>query len=680
MTGWRSAFLCWIDGCQSVYNVGAAAKMVFGLHIAAAALGEPLMTVDRVSKLRAVSGEHNGPGALLGTRRFSPLFLTQFLGTFNSALLTAMLVVLSASSAATWTALSSESLIMLGSAILIFPFLVFSAAAGQLVDKYDKAILARLVKILEMLIIGTAALGLLQHSVSALLGALCLLGLHATLLGLVKCAILPQHLNADELVNGNALMVMGTVVAMLTGVISGVLVSGENTYWWLVTAMLIVALTGFLASLCLPNAPPVVSGLIVKLNPVAATRSNIGLARQDRTVFVALLGMSWVWFVGGLLTAQFPTYARNMLSANENSAILLPATFAVGIGAGAMLCEALSGRSLEIGLLSFGAMGQALFALDLSFALPQTLPSGAPLALSVLLGAPGFWRVFVDLGALGVFLGLYVVSLNVLIQTRSAPDQRARILSVGRLLDALALLAGSFIVASVGGATLPWLFAAAALGFAAVGACAYFQEPHLSLRFLTGVLIHSFYRLGKSGFEHIPATGPAVLVCNHVSFVDSVVIMAAVRRPIRFVIDHRIHQTPVAGFLFRHSRTIPIATAKENPALKEAAFDAVAHALKNGELIGLFPEGGITHTGEIKNFRYGVGRIVTETPVPVIPMALRGLWGSFFSRRYGAAMSKPSLLRLFARIELVVGEPVPAERVTPDYLQEIVGRLRGDLR
>ena len=155
--------------------------------------------------------------------------------------------------------------------------------------------------------------------------------------------------------------------------------------------------------------------------------------------------------------------------------------------------------------------------------------------------------------------------------------------------------------------------------------------------------------------------------------------MAAIRRPIRFVMDHRIHQTPVVGFLFRHSRTIPIATAKEDPAMKEAAFEEVARALKNGELIGLFPEGRITHTGEINHFRYGVGRIVTETPVPVVPMALRGLWGSFFSRRDGPAMSRPTLLRWLAKVELVVGGPVAPENGTPEHLQEIVTELRGGM-
>ena len=223
-------------------------------------------------------------------------------------------------------------------------------------------------------------------------------------------------------------------------------------------------------------------------------------------------------------------------------------------------------------------------------------------------------------------------------------------------------------------------FAAATLVCVILAALAYRRDPHRALRFLTERLIRLSYRLLTRGLEHIPENGPAVLVCNHVSFVDSLVIMAAIRRPIRFVIDHHIYETPLAKTLFRHSRTIPIATAKESPTQKEAAFAEVASALRNGELIGLFPEGGITRDGEIDRFRYGVGRIVGETPVPVIPMALRGLWGSFYSRRYGAAMSKPSCLRPFAAIELVAGAAVAPQDVTPESLQQIVGELRGDWR
>ena len=627
-----------------------------------------------------LSGEQPSPFALLKTRRFGPLFLTQSLGVFNDNLFRNALVVLLTSQATNWMVFQGESVGSITALVFLAPFLLFSATAGQLADKYDKAKLAQLIKLLEMLIMGVAALGLFWNSLAVLLFALCLLGVCSALFAPVKYALLPQHLGEHELVSGNALVQTGAFIALLSALLVVGMLAGLSEHSGSVAIIgLIAAVAGFSASLGIPAAPAAVPGVVVYLNPCPETARNIRQARQDRRLFLAILGVSWLWLGAALFFADFPGQAMHLVGGEESSAIVLMVMLTFGIGVGSMLCKTLSGPQLEIGLIPFGALGAAFCLLALCFALPETAPPGAPLALTTLLSVPYFWRIMFDLFALGVFCGFYIVPLNVLIQLRSAPQQRARMIAVSSFLNALAMLLGGAVGYLADDLVFPWFLALASLGFFGVAAYGYFEAPHLSLRFLTGLLIHFFYRLDKSGLEHIPETGPAVLVCNHVSFVDSIVIMAAIRRPIRFVMDYRIHRTPVVGFLFRHSRTIPIATAKENLALKETAFAAVAHALKNGELIGLFPEGRITHSGEINHFRYGVGRIVSETPVPVIPMAIRGLWGSFFSRRYGPAMSRPSLLRPFAKIELVVGDPVPPEQGSPENLQEIVTALRGGL-
>jgi len=205
--------------------------------------------------------------------------------------------------------------------------------------------------------------------------------------------------------------------------------------------------------------------------------------------------------------------------------------------------------------------------------------------------------------------------------------------------------------------------------------------PEFLMRFICWVLIHTFYRVDKSGLENIPETGPAVLVCNHVSFVDPLVILAASPRPIRFVMDHRIFHTPIVSFVFRTGKAIPIAPAKEDPRMLEAAYDTVSQALRDGQLVAIFPEGRITDNGELYPFRAGIERIVERDPVPVIPLALRGLWGSFFSRKGGPAFSKPRrLLNIFRRIALVAGPPVAPAVATRQSLQEKVGALRGDRR
>lgn len=619
--------------------------------------------------------------ALLKTRRFAPFFVTQFLGAFNDNLFKNALVVLLTFHAASWTTLAPEVLTNLAAGIFIVPFFLFSATAGQLADKYDKAKLARLVKVLEMLIMGVAALGFFMHSLTVLLGALFLLGLHSTLFGPVKYAILPQHLREDELVGGNALVETGTFVAILVGTLAGGLLAGAAGHpSWVAFAGLLVAAAGFLASFGIPAAPAPVPGLAVNLNPVSETWRNIGFARQNRTVFLSILGISWFWLYGALFLAQFPVYAKNVLGGNETSVTLLLAIFTVGIGLGSMLCEKLSGQHVEIGLVPFGSIGLTLFGLDLVFASPASLPAGAPLAIGSLLGLNQTWRVLFDLFALGLFGGFFIVPLYVLIQLRSAPEQRARIIAANNILNALFMVVGAIVAAGMlgNGLTIPLLFGIAALCNALVALYIYTLVPEFMLRFVAWLLIHSIYRLEQKGIEHIPLEGPGVLICNHVSFVDPLVISSACRRPIRFVMDHRIFRMPLISFIFRHMRAIPIAPAREDPVMMEAAFAEVARALAEGELVGIFPEGRITDTGEFYPFRSGIQRIVGQTPVPVIPLALRGLWGSFFSRKDGPAMSKPLRRGLFSKIGLVAGAPVAPQDATPEYLQTLVAELRGD--
>ncbi len=619
--------------------------------------------------------------ALFKTRRFAPFFITQFLGAFNDNLFKNALVILLTFHALSWTTLAPETLTNLAAGIFILPFFLFSATAGQLADKIDKAFLARLVKVLEMAIMGVAGLGFFIHSLGVLLSALFLLGLHSALFGPVKYAILPQHLREDELVGGNALVEAGTFVAILLGTLAGGLLAGVGGHAsWVAVAGFVIAAVGFLASRAIPSAPAPVPGLVINLNPFSETLRNVGFARENRSVFLAILGISWFWLYGALLLAHFPVYAKNVLGGDEMAVTLLLAVFTVGVGAGSILSEKLSGKRVELGLVPFGSIGLTLFGLDLAFASPTALPAAAPLVLESLLAVPGTWRVLFDLFAVGVFGGIFIVPLYVLIQTRSAPEHRARIIAANNVLNALFMVGGALVAAGLlaSGVSIRLLFWIAAVANAAVAIYIYQLMPEFMLRFMAWLLIHSIYRLEEQGFENIPASGPAVLVCNHISFVDPVIVFAASPRPIRFVVDHAIFNAPVIGFVFRHTRTIPIAPAKENAALMEVAFEEVARALENGELVGIFPEGGISRDGELRHFRPGVQRIVTRTPVPVIPMALRGLWGSFFSRKGGAAMSRPSLLRPFRKIALQVGPAVAPEQATPEHLQALVEQLRGD--
>ncbi len=621
----------------------------------------------------------SGQFGLLKTRRFAPLFGTQFLGAFNDNLYKNALIVLLTFQSAQWTTLAPELLANLAAGIFILPFFLFSATAGQLADKYDKALIARLTKLLEVAIMAVAAAGFWLHSLPVLMTALFLLGLQAALFGPVKFAILPQHLHPDELVGGNALIEAGTFVAILVGTLAGGLLAGAVAQpMWIAVGGLLVAVLGYLTSRDIPPAPAPDPGLKINLNPITETWNNINFARSNRTVFLSILGISWFWLYGALFLAQFPAYTKNVLGGGEATVTMLLAIFTVGIGLGSLLCERMSGKHVEIGLVPFGSIGLTLFGIDLYFASPVGLVGNGTHELLALLSIPAIWRVLFDLMMLGVFGGFFIVPLYALVQIRSAPEQRARIIAANNILNALFMVVGALGAAAALGAglSIPALFGLAALLNALVAIYIYGLVPEFLLRFMAWMLVKAVYRLRTEGIEHIPTEGPALLAANHVSFADAVVIMGASPRPVRFVMDYRIFQIPVLSFIFRHCGAIPIASAKEDPVMMEKAFAEVATALQNGELVAIFPEGGITPDGEVQVFRAGISRILAANPVPVVPLALSGLWGSYFSRVDGHAMKTPFRRGLFSSIVLRAGMPLAAD-VTPAQLREQVRALRG---
>lgn len=625
----------------------------------------------------------SGQFKLLSSQRFAPLFVTQFLGAFNDNLFKNALVVLLTFHTAQWSSLSAGVLANLAAGIFILPFFLFSALSGQLADKYDKALLARFTKLLEVLIMLLALWGFIEHSLSILLAALFLLGLQSTLFGPIKYALLPEHLKRDELLGGNALIEAGTFVSILLGTLAGGLLAGwlPNPLW-IAAAGILVALVGLASSLLIPRAPAPAPDLRLQVNLFKATWDTIGFARQERSVFLSILGISWFWLFGALFLTQLPGFTQQVLGGQETMVTVLLAIFTLGIGSGSLLCERLTSRLVEIGLVPLGSIGLTLFSFDLFFAAPLQSAAEAPLSLSVLLGQWSTWRVMFDLLMIGLFGGLFIVPLYALVQLRSNEAQRARIIAANNILNALFMVAGSLLAIAglSAGLSIPTLFLLAALCNSLVAIYIYSLVPEFLIRLLAWLLVKTLYRLRVRGSNQIPDQGAALIVANHVSFADAVILMGSTPRPIRFVMDHRIFKTPLLGFIFRHSGAIAIAPAKENPELLEQAFARIDQALADGELVGIFPEGGITRDGEMQPFRPGVTRILQTRPVPVIPMGLAGLWGSFFSRIEGRAMRKPFRRGLFSRVELNIGEPLPPSAASPEQLFEQVSQLRGTLR
>ncbi len=620
---------------------------------------------------------------LLKEKRFAPFFGVQFLGALNDNVFKQALVILLTYSTARYTTMSTDILQNLAQALFVLPFFLFSATAGQLADKYEKSRLISITVAIELACMALGAAGFFLHSLPLLFAALFLGGVQSALFGPVKYAILPQHLKETELVGGNGMVEMGTSVAILVGMmLGGWLVAQEG--WGVAAAAFVtmgISATGFLLSRLIPLAPAAAPELKINWNPFTETWRNFQFMRGNRTVFLSVLGISWFWFYGSIFITQFPNLSKDILSGQEPVVTLLLIVFSIGIGIGSLLCERLSGRKVEIGLVPFGSIGLTLFGIDLYFALAAHLQH-EPMALAAFVRDAGHWRILADLFLIGLFGGFYIVPLYALIQIRSEPSHRSRIIAGNNILNALFMVAAAGIAIGLftTGVSIPQLLLVTALMNAVVALYIYRLVPEFLMRFVVWLLIHSVYHLKKEGIEHIPEEGAAVIVCNHVSFVDALIIAAACPRPIRFVMDHRIFKLPIINFVFREGRAIPIASAKEDPALLEKAYEEVANALEAGDLVGIFPEGRITDTGELYPFRKGITRIVARTPVPVVPMALKGLWGSFFSRKDGPAMTRPLRRGLFSKVGLAVAAPVSPAAATPEALQDIVAGLRGDDR
>jgi 1-acyl-sn-glycerol-3-phosphate acyltransferase len=611
---------------------------------------------------------------LLGQRRFLPFFVAQACGAFNDNLLKNVLIILVTYQATRWSALRPELLTNIAAALFIAPFMVFSGIAGQLGERFDKTRILKSVKALEVAIMLVASIGFLQHRVVLLLFALFMMGVHSTFFAPAKYGLLPQVLSASELVGGNAMLETGTFLAILLGTLAGGVLAGHSNTTWIAGALVFIACIGFATSLAIPSSPAVAPTQRLDWNPWTSTLDNLRAARHSRTVLLSILGMSWFWFFGALVLVQLPLYCHNVLHGDESLVTITLAMFSVGVGAGSLLCERLSGRQVEIGLVPFGSIGLSLFAIDWVVATPHVDPH-VLLTARGLAALPGGVRTLFDIGALGAFGGFFVVPLNALVQQRSPPETLARVIGANSILNAVFMIAAA-VIGAVGlakGLSVLQLILMAALMNAAVAIYIYTLVPEFLLRFVCWLLVHTLYRLKKRG-EHFPESGAALIVCNHVSFVDALVISAACRRPIRFIMDNAIFQAPVIRALAKGMKAIPIAPAKEDAAVYEQAFEAASAALRDGELVCIFPEGRLTADGQIAAFRPGLTRILAENPVPVIPIAIVGLWGSMFSRQGGRLWQRLPR-KLWHRVIVEVGSSVAPAAATPEDLRERVSLL-----
>lgn len=613
-----------------------------------------------------------GQFQLLGQRRFLPFFITQFFGAFNDNVFKYALIILITFQGVDLITTNSDVLINIAAVLFILPFFLFSATAGQWIDKYEKSKSIRAIKLLEVVIMTLAAFAFIQGYIVMLIALLFLMGAQSTFFGPAKYSYIPQHLKVAELVEGNAWVQMGTFVAILLGtILGGVLIAQEQGRHYVAYAIVLFAIAGYLSSLFIPLTPSLNKNLKINWNVFSETTRNIKFLKGNRIVFLSVLGVSWFWFLGATYLVQLPNYTKTTLGGNEQVVTLLLTLFTVGIGTGSLLCNRLSGKKIEIGLVPFGSIGLTLFGIDLFFSQPDVLPV-VTIGLKEFL-SNGYLRLITDVVLIGFFGGLYIVPLMALVQQRSDPEHMSRVIAGNNIINAL-LMVLSGIVAIVVlslGFSIAQLFLLVAVLNVLVAVYIYSLVPEFFMRFLVWLLIHSVYRVKVKGLDKVPEEGPAVLVCNHVSFVDALIVAGCIRRPVRFVMYYKIYDLPILHFIFKTAKAIPIAGKYQDKSLLKKAFVDIDEALADGDLVCIFPEGKITANGKMNTFRDGVEKIIGQRAVPVVPMALQGLWGSAFSRQQSNIFYR--LFKGFkSSIGLVVGDLVEPQQVSAKMLQDKV--------
>ena len=610
-----------------------------------------------------------------------PFFMTQGLGAFNDNIFKNALAAMLVFEGSKLSALNTDQLVNFSAMVFILPFFLFSALFGQFADKYEKSLQIRRIKLFEVVIMLLATLGFWLDNVPLLMFVLFLLGLQSTIFGPIKYGILPQILSREELVGGNALIEMGTFVAILAGTIAGPQLAGIDVSWPYLASVscLAVATAGYLFSRRIPVAEAVAPGLKINWNIFTETVRNLKFINENQTVLNSVLGISWFWFFGATFLVQIPSYSQNVLGGDENLMSALLALFIIGISTGSLLCEKLSGKQVEIGLVPFGAIGLTLFGLDLYFASPD-VPTAGITAFEFVAGANN-WRIMIDLLLIGVFGGFYIVPLYALVQARSDPGHLSRVIAGLNILNALFMVLAAvmaMLILGPAGLSIPELFLISAILNAVVAVYIFTLVPEFLMRFLVWMLIHTIYRVRVSGMNNIPLEGPVIVASNHVSFADPLILGGMIRRPVNFVMYYKIYEIPVLNFIFRTGKAIPIAGRSEDPEILDNAYRRMHGVLEAGDVLGIFPEGKITSDGEINEFKPGIDKVISEQPVPVVPVALCNLWGSLFSRRDPLHKRRP--YKLWSRIELRIGPAIPPEEVSAQRLQQEVNKLRGEDR
>jgi acyl-[acyl-carrier-protein]-phospholipid O-acyltransferase / long-chain-fatty-acid--[acyl-carrier-protein] ligase len=619
--------------------------------------------------------------ALFKTRRFLPLFFTQFLGACNDNIFKNAMVVLITWRLASATNIDAQILVVVAAGIFILPFFLFSATAGLLADKFDKTRLIRYIKLAEIIIMSAGAIGFFIGNVPLLMIVLFLMGVQSTFFGPIKYGILPDQLHDDELMGGNALFSAGTFLAILAGTIIGTEVVLTNHGITVISIIVIaIAALGWFSSWFIPPTRPAQPDLALSYNFVKQTWEILTHAAGQRDVFLCIMGISWFWLIGATFLAQFPTFTKDVLGAEVRVLTILLTAFSVGIAIGSLLCNRLLKGAVHATFVPLGALGITVFTVDLFFATlhPLAGTTGELMSVGEFLGNVTGWRVLADLLLIAICGGIYIVPLYAIVQQRSDETHRSRNIASNNVMNALFMVvsaAGTVLMLNFG-FSIPQVFLTVAVLNAAVGVYITKLLPGAITKAFIAWLLQLFYRVEVLGLDNYQKAGSRVLiVANHQSFLDALLIAAYVPDKLTFAINTHIAKQRIIRFFLSLAETF--ALDPTNPFSMRAL---VAHVKENRRVV-IFPEGRITVTGSLMKVYEGPGMIADKADATILPVRIEGAQYTPFSRLKGKVRTRwfPKItVRFMPPVKLHIPEEVKGRKrrhYAGDKLYDIMSNM-----
>jgi acyl-[acyl-carrier-protein]-phospholipid O-acyltransferase/long-chain-fatty-acid--[acyl-carrier-protein] ligase len=589
--------------------------------------------------------------------RFLPIFIVQFCGCLNDNVLKNALIILITYKLSNQLAGSATMLVLAANTIFVLPFVIFASLAGQVADKYERSTLVKIIKILELILVIFATYGFMQNNLIILFLSILFMGVHSTFFGPIKYSVLPDHLHKNELLGANGFIEAGTFISILIGTIIGGYYTINGNLITII--MVIIAIIGVISSYFLPKSNNYNAEIKINLNLFCENISMIKYARTKKQVYLAILGISWFWFISAAILAQIPSLAKDTFGADENVANLFLATFSIGVGIGSFLCSKIFENEITTKYVFLSTIGISIFGIDLFFASrisaihyePEQLKS-----IFMFLSKKHNWRILIDLFFISAIGGLYIVPLFAVLQYFTSPAHRSRIIAINNFINSI-FMAGSTVILSLlfyWGYSIPSVILFISI-LNIVVACYIYQLipevkiiPFAVIRAIFKSFFDLFYSVEVKNIENFHKAGKrSVIIANHISYLDPALLATYLPEEMTFAINTTISKASWVRPFLKMAKTLPV-----DPSSAMAIKTLIKEVQKDRK-IAIFPEGRISMTGSLMKVYEGPGMIAEKSDATILPVRIDGTQFTHFSK-----LKNILKRRIFPKITITILPPV----------------------